>query len=86
MEKVPNTYFDVVSDIDDGQLYYNEKWVAKRLGISVKAIQSWRDKGGGPVFRKFKSAVRYSLADLEAFEQAAVRTSTSDDGQGSADA
>ena len=86
MEKIPNTYFDVVSGIDDGQLYYNEKWLAQRLGLSVKTIQSWRDKGIGPAFRKFYSAVRYSLTDIEAFEQAAIRTSTADQGEGGAHA
>ena len=82
MKMVPNNYFDVLSGIDDGQLYFNEKWVAQRLGLSVKTIQSWRDKGGGPAFRKFNSAVRYCVADIEAYEQAALRTSTSDQGCG----
>lgn len=80
------TYFDVVSGIDDGQLYYNEKWVAKRLGLSVKTLQSWRDKGIGPAFRKFHSAVRYALADIQAFEKASRRTSTSDQGDGGSNA
>ena len=82
----PNTYFGVASGVDDGQLYYNEKWVAQRLGLSVKTIQSWRDKGIGPPFRKFYAAVRYALADIEAFEQAARRTSTSDQGEGGSNA
>ena len=46
--------------------------------MSVRTIRKWRLTGGGPRFRKFGSAVRYSLVDLEAFEEAAVRMSTSD--------
>ena len=67
---------------DRFQQYYNEKWVAARLGISTKTLQSWRDKGCGPPFHKFGTAVRYSLHDIETFERAAVRYSTADDGNG----
>ena len=66
----------------DQQVYFNEGWVAKRLGLSKKTIQSWRDKGDGPPYRKFGSAVRYALSDIEAYEVDALRTSTSDLGPG----
>lgn len=54
--------------------------LAERWNVSVRTIRKWRQAGGGPRFRKFGSAVRYSLADVEAFEEAAARTSTSDPG------
>lgn len=72
--------------VEGTQNYFNEDWVAKRLGLSKKTIQSWRDKGGGPPFRKFGSAVRYALSDIEEYEDAARRISTSDNGQGGCDA
>lgn len=77
---------DVATNDDDGQLYFDEKWVARRLGFTVKAIQSWREKGVGPVHRKMQSGVRYSLKDLEAYEEASRRKSTSDNGQGGCNA
>lgn len=60
--------------------YLNEQQTAERLNVSVRTIRKWRLTGMGPRFRKFGSAVRYSLVDLEAFEEAAVRMSTSDQG------
>ena len=68
------------------QKYYNEKWVAARLSISIKTLQSWRDKGCGPPFHKFGAAVRYRLYDIEKFERAALRHSTADTGNGADDA
>ena len=60
--------------------YVGEYAAAERYQVSVLTLRKWRLTGRGPRFRKFGSAVRYSLADLEAFEAAAVRTSTSDPG------
>ncbi|MBK5282655.1 MAG: helix-turn-helix domain-containing protein [Nitrospiraceae bacterium] len=50
------------------------------LKVSVKSLQAWRVRGGGPRFLKIGRCVRYALSDLEAFVQAAVRSSTSDPG------
>jgi DNA-binding transcriptional MerR regulator len=62
-------------------LYLDEWDVAERLALSVRTLRKWRHLGGsGPKFRKFGSAVRYAIADVEAFEQAAERKSTSDPG------
>jgi excisionase family DNA binding protein len=60
--------------------YLTEQQVAERLNVSVRTLRKWRLTGGGPRFRKFGSAVRYSLSDLEAYEEAAARMSTSDTG------
>ena len=57
-----------------------EQQAAALLKISVKTLQGWRSRGGGPRFIKLGRCVRYALADLEAFVQAAVRSSTSDPG------
>jgi hypothetical protein len=59
--------------------HLTERAAAERLGITPKALQNWRQKGGGPRYRKFGSNIRYALSDLIAFEDAASRTSTAED-------
>jgi hypothetical protein len=62
-------------------IHVNEHQVAERLGIDVTTLRTWRRTGCGPSYRKFgKSAVRYWLPDIVAFEEAATRRSTSDPG------
>ncbi len=60
-----------------------EKQVAALLRVTVKALQAWRGRGGGPPFVKMGRCVRYRLEDLEAFVRAALRQSTSDRGPAS---
>ena len=60
--------------------HLDEHELAARLSISVLTIRGWRRTGKGPRFRKYGAAVRYAVADVEAFEAAASRTSTSDPG------
>ena len=58
----------------------NEREAANLLRLSVKCLQGWRVRSGGPRFVKLGRSVRYAMADLEAFVQEAVRRSTSDPG------
>ena len=58
----------------------DEKQAAALLKLSVKCLQGWRVRGGGPPFVKLGRAVRYEVPALEAFVQEAVRRSTSDPG------
>ena len=58
----------------------DEKAAAALLHVSVKALQGWRSRGGGPPFVKVGRCVRYRPEDLQAFVLAALRTSTSDPG------
>ena len=58
----------------------NEREAAKRLGLRVSTLRRWRWAGKGPSFLKIGGAVRYDLADLEAFIEASRRRSTSDRG------
>lgn len=56
-----------------------EKQVASRWGVSVKKLQADRLKGTGcPFVRLSPGAVRYRLSDVLAYEQAALRRSTSE--------
>src|SRR5687767_9991154 len=50
------------------------------LRVTVKTLQGWRYRGGGPSYIKVGRCVRYRRQDLEPFVAAAVRTSTSDAG------
>lgn len=59
----------------------DEKQAAALLHVSVKSLQGWRYRGGGPEFVKLGRSVRYEMSDLEDFVQAARRTSTSDLGR-----
>ena len=57
-----------------------EDEVAALLQVTVKAVQGWRYRGGGPRFVKVGRCVRYRREDLQGFVQAALRSSTSDPG------
>ncbi len=53
---------------------------AKHLGMSVRTLERYRLSGGGPVFHRFRSGVRYLRADLDSWAATRRRNSTSDDG------
>jgi hypothetical protein len=57
-----------------------ERQAAALLNVSVKSLQGWRSRGGGPPYRKLGRCVRYAMTDLDAFLCDAVRRSTSDPG------
>lgn len=58
-----------------------EQDAAKYLAVTAKCLQSWRLRGGGPVFLKYSGrCVRYRLSDLNAWLTERMRTSTSDPG------
>lgn len=49
---------------------------AEYLGLSKSTLDKLRCFGGGPRFYKFGRAVVYSTADLDAWREQYVRTST----------
>lgn len=58
---------------------------AEYLAYEVRTLESWRLRGGGPVFvRVSAKSVRYRLSDLEAWIEERLRKSTSDTGDGGA--
>jgi DNA-binding transcriptional regulator YiaG len=57
-----------------------EAEVAKRLNVSIRTLQTWRVRGGGPPFLKLGASVRYDGSVLESWEAGRVRSSTSDPG------
>lgn len=50
-------------------LYFDEKCLAARWGVSVKHIRNIRYKGEGPTVTYFGRNVRYRLRDVRAFEK-----------------
>lgn len=63
------------------QALLNEKQAATRLGISIRTLQSWRQRGCGPTYVKLgagtRAPVRYAEVALDAFVETGARTSTS---------
>jgi hypothetical protein len=57
--------------------YLTEKEVATRLGMSTKWLQKMRYSGGGIPYHEWGS-IRYKIEDIEAFEAASRRSSTSE--------
>jgi len=56
-----------------------EKDAAMSLGYTIRALQNWRLRGGGPQFVKVSArSIRYRRRDLMAWVKARLRTSTSD--------
>ncbi len=78
----PRTRPDVMGapapdDEDAGQpVYLRPEEVAERLRSSTDTLARWRSRGTGPAYIKPRGKVLYALSEIEAFEQAARRTST----------
>ncbi len=61
-----------------------EKEAAAFLGYTVRALQNWRLRGGGPQFVKVSArSIRYRRRDIIAWVEARLRTSTSQVERGS---
>jgi predicted DNA-binding transcriptional regulator AlpA len=58
----------------------NENQAAEFLGVSVRTLQAWRVRGGGPPYVKIGRSVRYQRRALIAFQQEHTVTSTTDAG------
>jgi predicted DNA-binding transcriptional regulator AlpA len=55
---------------------------ARFLGLSGRTLEKHRCYGTGPTYRKIGGRVVYALADLQAWADRGVKSSTSDPGQG----
>jgi hypothetical protein len=65
------------SDLDAA---LNENQAADFLGVSVRTLQAWRVRGGGPPYVKIGRAVRYQRRVLLTFqEQHTVASTTESD-------
>jgi Helix-turn-helix domain len=62
------------------ETYLTPVETARVLRVSVSMLAKLRVYGGGPVFTRVSSrVVRYRRSDLDAFMEAQLATSTSDD-------
>lgn len=58
----------------------NEQAAAEFLGYSIRALQNWRVRGGGPSFIRVSSrSIRYRRRDLIAWADDRLRSSTSEE-------
>lgn len=69
----------VATDLDAA---LNENVAAEFLGVSVRTLQAWRVRGGGPRYVKIGRAVRYQRRELVAFQEVHTVNSTTDARQG----
>ncbi|WP_202526126.1 helix-turn-helix domain-containing protein [Sneathiella litorea] len=68
-------------EITENQVYYdsliNERVAADFLGYTVRALQNWRVRGGGPDFVKVSSrSIRYRRRDLIAWAESLLVANT----------
>ena len=63
---------------DDPDAALSENQAAEFLGVSVRTLQAWSVRGGGPPYLKMGTAVRYQRRRLIAFQEAHTVGSTSD--------
>lgn len=62
----------------DPHLIYLPAEIAAYLRVSVRTLQSWRHRGGGPPFRKYGDLVRYKGSAVVEWDEAQSRRTTSD--------
>lgn len=81
MKDLPNTTSER-STPDYLDRLMNERQAAEFLGYTIRALQNWRVRGGGPVFVKVSErSVRYRRRDLLIWIEGKLRASTSDPGR-----
>lgn len=67
---------------EDANRLLRETETAEFLGYSVRALQNWRLRGGGPLFVRVSSrSIRYRFRDLLEWTEARLVASTSDQTQ-----
>ena len=67
------------ADADYWLSLINEKVAADFLNVTPRTMQSLRQRGGGPPYRRLMArCLRYTRADLKTWADKHLRTSTSD--------
>lgn len=83
---IPPAYTGPQSPADPAKTDYwegliHEEAAARFLGFSVRTLQGWRYRGGGPRYvRVSHRGVRYRRKDCAQWAEEHIRTSTSDRG------
>jgi hypothetical protein len=61
----------------DPDTLLSEQLAAALLGVTLRALQAWRQRGGGPAFVRISArCIRYRRKDLIAWTEALLRRST----------
>lgn len=69
----------LVRDPDYLDRLINETEAAGFIGYTIRALQGWRLRGGGPRFVKVSGrSIRYRRRDLIAWAEARLKSSTSE--------
>jgi predicted site-specific integrase-resolvase len=63
------------------KVFINQIELSRRWSISPRTLERWRWLGEGPAFVKLGGRVVYRMKEIEQFEEAQARTSTTDQGQ-----
>ena len=72
---------DLPRDPDYLDRLINESEAADFVGYSVRSLQGWRVKGGGPQFIKVSArSIRYRRRDLIAWSESRIVSSTTEYG------
>ena len=72
------TKHDLTTQSDYLDRLTNENEAAAFLGYSVRALQNWRVRGGGPLYVKVSArSVRYRRRDLIAWAEGRLAANTS---------
>ena len=58
--------------------YLRTKEAARFLSLSARTLEKHRTYGTGPLYRKIGGRVVYAIADLQAWADSGLKTSTSD--------
>ena len=70
-----------IGDSDYWNSLIDEKAASAFLGLKVRTMQGFRQRGGGPKFIRISSrCIRYRRIDLRDWVEARMRSSTSDPG------
>ncbi len=56
----------------------NEHQASQYLNVSVRSLQAWRLRGGGPKYAKLGRSVRYRRTDLDHYVVENLTSSTSE--------
>ena len=67
-----------MQSLSDPDYAINENQAAEFLGVSVRTLQAWRVRGGGPPYCKIGRAVRYQRRALVRFQEQHTVTSTTE--------
>ncbi len=66
-----------LSSSTDPDALLTEAQAADFLNLSIRTLQAWRVKGGGPLFVRAGRAVRYRRRDVIVWTESNTRDSTS---------